>query len=512
MCHLLIMLTVSDWTAFYGRFHPLLVHLPIGFIILISIIEILKMLGKLEVSNELIKIALLVTALSATLACVAGYFLSMEGGYNEEILIEHQWQGIWLAIFLWVAWLAKNDWLTLKIGVNTILYVPALFLSCILMFVAGHHGGNLTHGETYLTDRTPQPFRGWLGMPHQIENNNKTDLPKIANVNEALVYQEIIHPIFKQKCEQCHNASKKKGNLQMDEIELLKKGGKNGVIFKANHVEESEFIKRILLPESDEHHMPPKGKNQVTENELSLLKWWVEQGASFDKKVSQLAVNQTIKPILASLGGGIDSIGVKNISTVKQDKFDLEEKILSMEVGAINEGVSEDIKKTKALILPIAQNNNYIEINYLNNSKLTDKEAVVVSNAPQQTLWLKLSNTQITDKTLVEIAKLKNLTRLHLEGTKISDNGLQQLKELKNLEYLNINGTSVTDAGLKVLGAMKWLKKVYVWKTKATKAGIEQLKKECPNLVIESGINDQQMALLMQAKADSAIDDVYKKK
>lgn len=512
MCHLLIMLSVSDWIAFFGRFHPALVHLPIGFLMLIAIIEVFKMMGKLNISPELIRLALLVSALSATFSCVFGYCLSLEGGYNEEILDDHKWQGIWVAIFTWVAWCAKNEWLTEKIGIKKILYLPSLALATLLMIIAGHHGGYLTHGETYLTDNTPQPFRSWLGMPDKSENQKISEIPKIANVNEAMVYQEIIHPIFKQKCEQCHNASKKKGNLRMDEIELLKKGGKNGVIFKANNVDESEFIKRILLPESDEHHMPPKGKNQISENELSLMKWWVEQGATFDKKVSQLTVNQSIKPILATLGGGMGAVATSTSSMVKQDKFNLEEKILLQEVSVIDGGVSEEIKKTGALILPFAQNNNYVEISYLNNSKLTDNEAVVVSKAPEQTLWLKLSNTQITDKTLVEIAKLKNLTRLHLEGTKITDHGLNQLKTLQNLEYLNLIGTPITDTGLKTLASMKNLKKIYIWQTKATQAGADQLKKALPNIIIDLGITEQQIAVFQKAKADTVKDDVYKKK
>jgi uncharacterized membrane protein/Leucine-rich repeat (LRR) protein len=499
---------LNDWMSFFGRFHPLLVHLPIGFLMLIALIEVFKMMGKLTISPDLIKFSLLVSALSATFACIAGYFLSLEGGYDNEILDEHKWQGIWLAVFTWLAWLAKNEWFTEKIALNTILYVPALTLATLLMFVAGHHGGNLTHGETYLTENTPQPFRAWLEMPDKVDNQQNTEIPKIANVNEAMVYQEVIYPIFKQKCEQCHNKNKMKSDLRMDGILFFQKGGKNGVIFKANNVEESEFIKRILLPESDEHHMSPKGKNQISENELTLMKWWVEQGASFDKKISQLTVNEAIKPILATLGGGMGAVA---LTAVKQDKFDLEDKILTQNVSELDAKVAEEIKKTGALILLLAQNNNYLEINYINNSKLTDKEAVVVSKAPEQTIWLKLSNTQITDKTLEEVTKLKNLTRLHLEKTKITDNGLNQLKSLQNLEYLNLIGTSISDTGIQNLVSMKNLKKIYLWQTKVSQAGVDKLKKALPNLIIDLGITKQQTASYLK-DTTKLNDEVYKRK
>ncbi|CAH0994978.1 hypothetical protein EMA8858_01098 [Emticicia aquatica] len=506
-----ILLSINEWTSFFGRFHPLLVHLPIGFLLLIAIIEILKISGKLEISSDFVKISLFVTGLMASLACVVGYFLSLEGGYEEEMLSEHKWQGIWMTIFCWIAWSSKNDWLTDKIGINTVFYIPSLIFATLMMFVAGHHGGNLTHGENYLTENTPTLLRQWFGMSEKKNNDKLSERTKIANVNDAMVYQDIIHPIFKEKCEQCHNKNKIKGELRMDDISLLQKGGKNGVIFKANNIAESEFIKRILLPESDEHHMPPKGKNQVSENELSLMKWWVEEGASFTKKVSQLAVNESIKPVLATLGGGM-GVAVSSNSIVKQVKFEMEEKLLTAEVDAIDNNVFEEIKKSGGMILPLSQNTNYVELTYLNNAKFADNDSKLIAIAPNQTLWLKLNNTQITDKALTEVSKLSNLTRLHLQNTKITDKGLDQLKTLQNLEYLNLIGTSITDTGLQRLALLKNLKKIFLWKTKVSQVGAEKLKKSLPNLVIDLGMTEQQIATLLKAKADTISDDVYKKK
>lgn len=503
-------LAISEWTSFFGRFHPLFVHLPIGFLIIVGVFEILKITGRLAVSQDIIRVILLISAISATLACIAGYFLSLEGGYNEEMLEEHKVQGIWLAVFCWIAWLAKNIWLNERIGVNKLLYAPALVLSLVLMMVAGHHGGNLTHGETYLTDNTPEPFRSWLGMPEK-EQESLTARPKIQNINEAMIYQDVIRPIFKQKCEQCHNANKMKGDLRMDVIDLFKKGGKHGAIFVANNIEESEFIKRILLPESDDDHMPPKGKIQITENELILMKWWIEQGAPFDKKVSQVQIPEPVKPILTSLESGKSDTNSPS-NGVLQDKFSIEEKLLSGTVSSIDANTLIELKKSGALVLPFAQNNNFVEISYINNSKLSDNQTSIIAKASEQTIWLKLNDTQITDKTLAEVAKLPNLTRLHLEQTKITDNGLGQLSALKNLEYLNLIGTKITDAGIKNLASLKNLKKLYLWKTEVTPAGAEQLKKSLPEVKIDLGMTEQQIADFLKAKPNEGSDDVYKKK
>lgn len=507
----MITVSLTEWMSFIGRFHPLFVHLPIGFLIIISLIEILKLFGKLTVNHDLIKILLFFTVLSAFFACLVGYFLSFEGGYNEVLLNKHKWQGFWVAIFSFTAWLAHNQWLIDKIGFKKVFYFPALVLATIFMFVAGHYGGNLTHGETYLTENTPQPFRKWFGITDKIATSTNLKKYKIENIKEAMVFQDIIHPIFQEKCEKCHNANKMKGDLRMDEIAFFKKGGKNGVIFKANLVNESEFIKRILLPESDEHHMPPQGKNQVSENELALMKWWIEQGATFDKKVSQLNVDEPIKPILASLGGGI-GVNVNLATTIKQDVFEKEIAILKNEVPTLDNTIKDEIRKSGGMVLTLAQNSNYIEISFINNHDFNDKNSSLLSKAPKQTLWLKLNNTKITDNSLVEVAKLTNLTRLHIENTEISDNGLLQFKSLQNLEYLNLIGTSITDAGLANLYVLKNLKKIYLWKSKVTQSGVDKLKIALPNLTIDLGLTEQQITNLLEAKVKENSDDVYKKK
>ncbi len=492
--------SISDWALFFGRFHPLLVHLPIGFLLVAVFLEVLRYFGKSTFSQVVIRQILLISAISATLACGAGYLLSLDGGYNDEILEEHKWQGIWLAVLCWVGWLSLNNWFNNKIPFANILYVPSLVFSTVMMFVAGHHGGNLTHGETYLTDNTPQPIRGWIGMAPKEEKVAEGEIKKLANVDEAMIFQDVIKPIIKNKCEQCHNSTKMKGDLRMDTIELLKKGGEHGAIFIGGKSEESNMMKRMLLPESDDEHMPPKGKNQPTENEIALIRWWIDNGSPFEKKVKELNPNDAIKPILVALGSGAAASGIAASNTVKQDKFDVEDKLLTQNPSVASASLIEDLKKTGALVLPFSQNNNYLEISFINNRNFSDKDASALSKIPEQTLWLRLSDTQITDKTIDEVVKLKNLTRLHLENTKISDASLSKLSALQNLEYINLIGTKITDAGLRQLANCKNLKKVYLWQSKATQAGANELKKVLPNAIIDLGITEQDVAKFLAAK------------
>nr|MCU0324982.1 leucine-rich repeat domain-containing protein [Spirosomataceae bacterium] len=171
-----------------------------------------------------------------------------------------------------------------------------------------------------------------------------------------------------------------------------------------------------------------------------------------------------------------------------------------------------ELKKNGALILPFAQNSNFLEISFINNRNFSDKESAVLSKLTDQTLWLRLSDTQIGDKSIEEIIKLKNLTRLHLENTKITDAALSKLASLKNLEYLNLIGTQITDVGLRQLANNKNLKKIYLWQSKATQAGVDELKKSLTNATVDLGISQKEVEEFLKAKADTVSDDVYKKK
>ena len=114
----------------------------------------------------------------------------------------------------------------------------------------------------------------------------------ITDVQEAKLYEDIVQPVLQTKCYSCHGPQKQKGKLRMDNPQFILKGGKNGEIVLAGKADESEMIKRILLPENDKKHMPPKQKPQLTEKETMLLHWWVQQGADFNKKVKEISATR----------------------------------------------------------------------------------------------------------------------------------------------------------------------------------------------------------------------------
>ena len=480
----LILLQAADWATFIGRFHPVLVHLPIGFLLLAGLLELGRLTGKVEVKGTTVSFILFWAAVGATFSCAAGYLLSLGGGYEAELLEKHKWQGIWVAVAAWVAWVAKSDLFANRISLGSLLYAPALVVAAVLTMLAGHQGGSLTHGEDYLTQATPEPFRGLLGLPPQ-ESIAKVE--PIKDINQAMVYQQVVQPILKQSCVQCHNANKMKGELRMDQVELLQKGGENGPIFVAGKSADSEMLKRCLLPLEDEHHMPPKGKTQLSESQINLIAWWIDQGAPFDKKVAELKVSDAIKPALAALAGGAAVVAVAS--------GPVESAVLKLKVAAPDAKAVEALKKINVLVMPLAtEQPNLLEISAINAGSFDDKQAALLAALAENIVWLKLGDTKVSDQTLAEIAKLKNLQKLHLENTAVTDAGLKNLKNLPYLEYINLVGTAVSDAGLKELAACKALKQVYLWQSKATDAGVAALKQALPGVEVVLGTTEQQIA------------------
>jgi uncharacterized membrane protein len=500
---LLPLLQASPWALFIGRFHPVLVHLPIGFLLIAALLEIGRRTGKINISETTVVFILFWSAISATFACIAGYLLSLGGGYDEELLSDHMWKGIGVAAFAWIAWLVKSDRTGKVLPFGKMAYLPAFGIAVLLTMSAGHDGGSLTHGEDYLTQYTPEPFRSLAGMG-PIEEKAK-EIKPIADVQQAVVYQDIVRPILEARCTQCHNASKKKGDLRMDELALLMKGGENGPAFVSGKSAESDMIKRCLLDESDDDHMPPKGKPQLSTDQIALLSWWIDQGAPADKKVSELALNEQVKPALASLGAGAPASG-------KASGKSPESAIAGMKVPEAKESDIDALRKVGLIVNTLSQDQNLLEVSAVNAPQFGDKEIALLLPLSQQITWLKLGNTKISDNALKDIAKLKNLTKLHLEHTTVTDKGIAELKSLPHLEYLNMMDTKVGDTGLKTIAGIKGLRSVYIWQSAVTDSGISQTSKQYPALMVVNGFSEAEVAQFLKAGDSTATKPVAAKK
>ena len=193
---------------FFGRFHPLLVHLPIGFLLIAFLLELFSRFQRYQSIRHAVSFVLFLGAWSSILAAGLGYFLSLGGGYDEDALALHQWMGIGTAVAALGALLLKTRLNDQASRLKERVYVLTLSLTVVLMMGAGHYGGSLTHGSDYLTTYFPTSLESFTGG--SAGKNKKAKV--ITNLPEAVVYTDIIQPIFDSRCINCHNTTKQKGD------------------------------------------------------------------------------------------------------------------------------------------------------------------------------------------------------------------------------------------------------------------------------------------------------------
>jgi mono/diheme cytochrome c family protein len=105
---------------------------------------------------------------------------------------------------------------------------------------------------------------------------------KAADNADTVSFNNDIRAILSNNCFKCHGPDLRKGKLDLQTLESASQEAESGekAIVPGKH-SASELIRRLLLPASDDAHMPPKG--QLTEKQISLLKKWIDQGAKYEE-------------------------------------------------------------------------------------------------------------------------------------------------------------------------------------------------------------------------------------
>jgi len=462
---------MSDWDVglFLGRWHPLLVHLPIGILLLASLFYALAKKNNFQQLNFILPTILFIGACSAVLSCLTGYLLGNNGGYEKTSLLTHQWLGISLALLSVCCWLSYTKlrlWIKIPLKMNTLRGLLMLLLLLLLM-ATGHYGGSLTHGEDYLYEGLPPALRGMVSSDTVSDKRLVLD-----NVQEAQLYPDIVAPILAQRCASCHGNKKQESQLRLDNPQAIQQGGKHGAILVAGKPEESELYKRLVLPMDDDRRMPPKGRKAITKEEIALVKWWVANGAPWDAKVSQLAQEQEMKTIL------------DGFAKPKSDKVALwpEQAIAPADEQAI-----AAVRKRQFTVMPISGSTNYLTVSGVNVDSFRNVDLALLKPLATHIVQLKLNGLPLTDSGMMYLKSLTQLRWLDIAQTQVNDNSLAQLLAAKHLQYLNLYQTSITDKGLTYFRAIPGLRQLYLYQTKVTAEGLKLLKAARPALLVDTG-------------------------
>jgi uncharacterized membrane protein/mono/diheme cytochrome c family protein len=432
------------WISPLGRMHPLLLHLPIGFVVLLVLFSFLK--NEIETkSYELIRTLLLtLTALSAAIVALMGFFLSREGGYDERLLQVHKFTGIAVSLMAYLVIIFDEKLISKTYSNWAILGIMA---------VAGHFGAGITHGENYL-------FEAW----------QKTDITPQFSENDPM-YKAAIFPILAAKCVACHNDDKTKGQLNMSSIEKILKGGKNGLIWKVGDALNSHIIQRASLPLEHKEHMPPKGKQQLTTDEIDILSAWINEGADVKKAFKNYLASSETKKIASKL------VGTKSV--VKEAKVYTFSMPSESDLAAVNTPFCS--------VFPFATGTPALQADFFVSKKFDRKVLENLSKVGEQLVILNLSKMPLKDEDLSLIANFPNLEKLILNQTDITGNTLEQLKKCKNLESVALAGTKISKENLQKILDLPKLKEVFVWNTDINEVAVNELGKKYAKIKFDKG-------------------------
>jgi mono/diheme cytochrome c family protein len=244
---------ISSWLQVFGRLHPLVLHLPIGLLIGLALLEVVALVARRDVASSTRATLIWLAALAAALTASMGWLLGKEGGYDPETLNVHRRFGIGVAIASLVLALVQ----TMR---HRALATRLVLLVCVaLLLPAGHYGSALTRGAGFLSE----PLHAQV----------------VASEVDTSTYARLIAPIFQHRCASCHGPTKRKANLALHDGPSLLAGGVHGPVIVAGEPDQSELLRRLRLPPTDKDHMPPKDKPQPTAAEIDLLVAWVAAGA-----------------------------------------------------------------------------------------------------------------------------------------------------------------------------------------------------------------------------------------
>ena len=99
--------------------------------------------------------------------------------------------------------------------------------------------------------------------------------PSLAQQDSAVTFQDHVLPVFTTHCLGCHNADKKKGDLDLSSYGAALAGGGSGELAAAGDSGASVLYK--VVAHLAEPKMPPK-KPKISDAEIAVIKKWIDGG------------------------------------------------------------------------------------------------------------------------------------------------------------------------------------------------------------------------------------------
>jgi uncharacterized membrane protein len=446
----------SDSVIALGRFHIIVLHFPICLLLVTPLLELLGCVRPMYYFKEAVQSVLWLAIVFAIGACVLGFLLATGEGDAGKLVEDHMWGGILTTILMFVALFIYELNLGRQRTGLYLTYLLILVASIVSLTVGSHHGASLVHGDDYLYEKAPVFVKNMIGLD---------TISDVTLTFDSPAYAGLIEPIFETHCYSCHSELKEKGQYRMDTFESMLAGGRSGHAgVVPGDVSASELFNRITLPLADDAVMPPKEQTPLTADEVALIEWWIESGASQDQSIDALSYELYPDHIDAIL---VAQIGAESLQMEPLDEavFSLVANQVKSEFGVdlirysqdLEDGVYLVTRNAKARVSAdtfedLERVGAYVRSINLWRCDLQSGAFLELVHFPFL-YELHLSESNVTDADLVVLTDLRKLKTLNLFGTEVGDDSIDTLSKLRSLRALHLNSTRFSDAGVAKLQA-----------------------------------------------------------
>ncbi len=245
-------------------------------------------------------------------------------------------------------------------------------------------------------------------------------------------YKERVVPVLQEHCVGCHGERRQKGGLRLDTFTYVMLGGKHGSVVTPGRVEESQLVERVLLPVTNDKVMPPAGRAMMKVDEKTVLKLWIAHGASSTRLTDTIpgVPMPEIKVVIPSLD---ETATASARSAMKASVESLQRRF-----GA---ALSYESRESADLVLNAS----------LLGAAFGDAELGALESLYEKIVIADFSDTAISDKSAIALARMDRVRNLRLAGTKVSDVVVQSIASLPSIQVLTVADTLVTEESLKLL-------------------------------------------------------------
>jgi ankyrin repeat protein len=136
----------------------------------------------------------------------------------------------------------------------------------------------------------------------------ETKLPSPAN--RKVDFEKDVQPLLSQRCYSCHGDDVQQSGLRLDKRQNALRGGDYGPVILPGNSAESKLIRRLVNGDGG-LQMPPTGP--LSDEEIGILRAWIDQGADFRISVQEDAPAQPTDPKLAAVITAVRSGNTKAV-------------------------------------------------------------------------------------------------------------------------------------------------------------------------------------------------------